>query len=76
MSYVPGFRTYPLLTSYRWIIFIGPVLMIAVGAYLFSSLSRTDYSWWSLLFIALPTLLSIVIAFELRASAWRLVTKD
>jgi hypothetical protein len=64
MSYGSGFRTYPLLTSYRWIIFIGPVLMVAVGAFVFFALSRTDYWWWSLLIMALPTLLSIVIAFE------------
>lgn len=64
MSQGSGFRTYPLLTSYRWIIFIGPVLMVVVGAFVFFALWRTGYWWWSFLIMALPTLLSIVIAFD------------
>lgn len=64
MSYGSGFRTYPLLISYRWIIFIGPALMVAVGALVFFALSQAEFWWWSLLIMALPALLSIVIAFE------------
>lgn len=64
MSCESGFRTYPLLAGYRWIVFVGPALMVVVGAFVFFALWRTDYWWWSLLIMALPTLLSIVIAFE------------
>lgn len=57
-------RTYPLLASQRWVIFVVPVTMIVTATYVFVSFSQSEFWWWSILIMAVPLLLTVFIALE------------